>query len=139
MSKLASYLSFNGNCAEAMKFYETTLDGKLEFQMTWGESPMKDQMPANYADKIMHANLRIGGDSLMGCDAPPDRFKAAQGITVSVSIEDIEKAKQTFEKLVEGGNVFMPFGETFWAKGFGMGTDRFGIPWMVNCERPMNG
>lgn len=139
MSKLATYLSFNGNCEEAMNFYAKTLGGKVEFKMTWGESPMCDQMPQEARGQIMHISLRVGEESLMGADAPPNRYSKPQGLTVSWSNSDVDEAKKTFETLAEGGQTMMPFQETFWAKGFGMCIDRFSIPWMVNCEKPMNG
>lgn len=136
MSKLSTHLNFNGNCLDAMKFYEQATGGKIQFKMTYGESPMP--CPEGFSDKIMHASILIGGDVLMGADAPPDRYKTPQGITVSISNSDLDTAKKIFDALSEGGTAIMPFQETFWAKGFGMVTDKFGIPWMVNCEKPMN-
>ncbi|HEY5331789.1 MAG TPA: VOC family protein [Acidobacteriaceae bacterium] len=135
--KLSTHLSFDGNCDEAMKFYEATFGGKIEFKMTWAESPMCDQVGADFQDKMMHESLKVGDTIVMGADAPPGRYQKPQGIVVSVALGDLAAAESVFKALAEGGSVQMPIQETFWAKRFGMCTDRFGIPWMVNCEKPM--
>ena len=135
---LSTHLGFSGKCEEAMNFYAQTFEGKVEFKMTWGASPMSAQVGPEYNDKIMHMSVKVGVGTLTGSDAPPGRGKQAQGIVMSISEPDLEKARQLFQTLRSGGNVEMPFEETFWAKGFGMCTDRFGIPWMVNCEKPMH-
>jgi PhnB protein len=95
---------------------------------------MADQMPDGWRDKVMHAQLRVGDRVLMGADMPPDWFKQPQGFSVSLNLGDVEAAKRIFARLAEGGTVGMEFQETFWAKGFGMLTDRFGIPWMLNIQ-----
>lgn len=135
--KLSTHLGFDGNCDEAMKFYESTFGGKIEFRMTWAESPMCDQVEEAFRDRIMHQAVKVGDTVLMGADAPPGRYQKPQGIVVSISVPDVDEAERVFKTLAEGGSVQMPFQETFWAKGFGMLTDRFAIPWMVNCEKPM--
>ncbi|HZL28017.1 MAG TPA: VOC family protein [Acidobacteriaceae bacterium] len=135
--KLSTHLGFNGNCNEAMKFYATTFGGTVNFTMTWAESPMCDQVGPEFQDKIMHQSLTVGDTLLMGADSPPGRFQTAQGIVVSIAVDTPEDADRVFAALSEGGNITMPIQETFWAKRFGMCTDRFGIPWMVNCEKPM--
>jgi PhnB protein len=133
--QLNAYLSFNGQCEAAFKFYERLLGGKVTFMMTWGESPMKDQFPPELQKQIMHATLTVGDGLLMGADPPPDRYEKPQGISVSINLKDTAEGKRIFNGLAEGGTVHMPFQETFWAAGFGMCVDRFGIPWMVNCEK----
>ncbi len=134
---LSSHLGFDGNCEEAMAFYAQTFGGKVNFKMTWGESPMCGQVEADFQGKIMHMSVTVGTTSIMGADSPPGRHQKAQGIMESVAITDVAEAERVFNALAEGGSIQMPFQETFWAKGFGMLTDRFGIPWMVNCEKPM--
>lgn len=132
-----TYLNFNGDCAEAFNLYEKVLGGKIVMSMTYGQTPMGQDHP-DMADKIGHARLVTeNGQILMGSDSPPSMASVAGGFSVSLLYDDVETAKGVFEALTEGGTVFMPFGETFWAFGFGMGKDKFGIPWMVNCERPM--
>jgi len=135
--QLSSHLGFNGNCEEAMNFYAKTFGGTVVFKMTWKESPMCDQVGADFQGKIMHMAVKVGNSTVMGADAPPGRHQKAQGIVESIAVEDLDDAKRIFDVLAEGGSVQMPFQETFWAKGFGMATDKYGIPWMVNCEKPM--
>ena len=100
--------------------------------MTYGESPM--ETPADCKGKIMHVTLTLGDHVLMGADAMPEHYEKPAGFSVSVSPKDVETAEAIFAALAEGGQVTMPIQQTFWAKRFGMATDRFGIPWMVNCE-----
>jgi len=135
--KLNPYLSFNGNCAAAFRFYEKVLRGTIPMMMTYGESPMKDQTPPESRDKVMHTRLIAGDAVIMGSDAPPGRYQKAQGITVALGVNSAEEAERIFRGLAEKGTVLMPIAETFWAVRFGMLTDQFGTPWMINCEKPM--
>lgn len=132
--KLTSYLLFNGNCEEAFKFYEKTFGGKIEFKMTYGESPMAAQTAPEARNNIMHISMRVGDRVLMGADAPPQYQSKPQGFCVSISVKDAAEAERVFNALAEGGNVTMPLAETFWSPRFGMLTDRFDIPWMVNTN-----
>ena len=131
---LNPYLLFNGDCAEAFKFYAQTLDGNIEAMMTFNGSPAAEHAPPEWGDKILHATMVIGDQRLMASDAPPGQYAKPQGISVSISLNDRDKGERIFNALAEGGTTTMPFAKTFWAAGFGMCTDRFGIPWMVNCE-----
>ena len=133
--QLNPYLTFNGQCEAAFKFYEKVLGGKIEAMMTFGGSPMEDRAPAEWRDKIMHARLTAGVNVLMGSDAPPDRYEPMKGITVSIGVDDPAEAERIFHALAEGATVQMPIQQTFWATRFGMLTDRFGTPWMINCEQ----
>lgn len=128
------YLNFNGTCAEAFRFYERCFGGTIEFLQTFGESPMKDSVRPDEYGLVMHVTLKVDGDTLMGSDAPPDRYEATQGIYVSIAPKTYEDGERIFGELSAGGKVEMPFQKTFWSAGFGMTRDRFGIPWMVNCE-----
>jgi PhnB protein len=132
--QLNPYLLFNGDCAEAFKFYEETLGGKIEGLFTFAGSPAAEHAPPEWGDKVMHATITIGDYKLMGSDAPPGRYEKPTGMSVSISLNDRDKGERIFNALAAGGTTIMPFGKTFWADGFGMCTDRFGIPWMVNCE-----
>jgi PhnB protein len=134
--QLNPYLSFDGRCADAFKFYEKALGGKIVALMSYGETPMKEQMPAEQHGRIAHARMTVGDDVLMGGDAPPQHYRPTQGMTVTLSIDTGAEAERVFSALAEGGTVTMPIAQTFWAERFGMLIDRFGIPWMVNCERP---
>jgi PhnB protein len=93
------------------------------------------QVPDEWKKKIMHAHMNIGDQVLMGMDAAPPRFNKPQGFHVNIGVKHVADGKRIFEALSEGANVVMPFGPTFWAQGFGMLVDHFGIPWMVNCEQ----
>ena len=134
--KINSYLTFNGDCEAAFKFYEKCLGAKIQMMMPHEGSPMANEVPANWKNKILHASLLVGEQQLMGSDAPPDRYRKTQGFSISINVNDVAEAERIFRELSEGGSVQMPLGETFWAVRFGMFVDRFGIPWMVNCEAP---
>ncbi len=129
-----AYLMFNGDCAEAFRFYEKTLDAKIDFMGTFGSSPAAADVPPEWGEKIMHATLSIGNTKLMGSDCPPAQYRKPEGISVAIGLNDSAKGEQIFNALAENGQVIMPYQKTFWAAGFGMCVDRFGIPWMVNCE-----
>ena len=142
--KIQPYLFFNGNCEEAFKFYETALGGKINELHRFKEmppqeggedngcGPMTPEQQAAIGELIMHVNLTVGDQMIMGSDNPQD-YKGIEGVTISIGIDDVARGKEIFETLSEGGTVKMPFGETFWAQGFGMCTDKFGVPWMVNA------
>jgi PhnB protein len=126
------YLNFNGTCADAFRFYERVFAGKIEFLQTHADSPMKDHVPADWQDKVIHVSLDVNGQRLMGSDAPAEHFAPAQGIYVNIAMPTTAEGKRVFEALADGGRVTMPFAETFWSPGFGMVTDRYGTPWMIN-------
>jgi PhnB protein len=129
---LDSYLFFNGNCAEAMRFYERTLGGKLDAMMTYADSPDAASC-AGVGDtsKVMHACLVIDGRMLMASDMPDDQPAQPGGFALALNYPTAAEAQRIFEAMSQGGQVTMPMGKTFWAETFGMLTDRFGIPWMV--------
>ena len=126
-------LTFNGQCEAAFKFYEQCLGGNIQTMMTWGDSPMADQVPAEWRDRIIHATLIVGETTLMGGDAPSERYEEPRGFSVTIQIDDPAEGELVFAALSEAGTVTMPIQQTFWAARFGMCVDRFGIPWMVNC------
>ena len=129
-----TYLFFDGECEAAFKFYEQCLGGKIDGMMTYGDAPMSEEIPSEQRDRIMHANLTVGGMVLMGSDTPPDGFKKPQGFSVNLQFDDRVEAERIFQKLAENGTVKMPFQETFWSTRFGMLVDRFGTPWMINVQ-----
>jgi PhnB protein len=132
MPMLDSYLFFgNGKCAEAMRFYERTLGGKIDMMMTWGESPDPGQCPAGMKDQIMHSSLTLDGRTLMACDSPPESHQPMGGFSLSLNYEKADEARRIFDKLADGGSINMPMNKTFWADAFGMLTDKYGTPWMV--------
>jgi PhnB protein len=133
--QLNPYLTFNGQCEDAFKFYEKCLGGKIEAMMTHAGTPAEQHVPPEWRNKILHARLTVGDQALMGSDAPPGRYEQPQGFSVSLNINDPREAERIFRALSENGKVQMPLQQTFWAERFGMCADRFGIPWMVNCEK----
>ena len=131
------YLHFKGNCTEAFKFYAETLGGRITFAMTYGESPAAEQTSPAMRNQIIHSRLEFGEQMILGCDAPPERYQTPQGFNVMVAVDQPADAERIFKALSEKGTIGMPFQETFWAQRFGMCTDRFGTPWMVNCAKPV--
>ncbi len=134
--KVNPYLNFNGNCKEAIELYAKVLGGKIEMIMTHGESPMADKVPPEWKDAIMHVRLKVGDEVLMGSDAPPESYDKPQGFFVSLSVDKPADADRIYNALSENGTIIMPIQETFWAQHFAMFHDRFGIPWMVDCDKP---
>jgi PhnB protein len=130
--QINTYLTFSGNCAEAFQFYARLLGGKVEDSLTFAGTEAEGYVPADWRSKVMHSQMRIGDNVLMGSDAPPAMAQKPQGFSVSIQISDVAEGERIFNAFAEGGQVTMPFAKTFWAERFGMVTDRFGIPWMVN-------
>lgn len=141
------YLNFDGNCGEAMAFYAQLFGGQIMHQMTFGEMPPGEDMPAlpdSAKGLIMHAHLQIGEQALMASDAMPTvpgatevcagGYLKPQGLWVSISVESATEGQRIFDALAQGGQVTMPYAATFWSPGFGMVTDRFGTPWMLNTQ-----
>jgi len=132
MPILDSYIFFDGRCAEAMRFYEQTLGGKLEALMTYGDSPEPEHCPAGAKDLVMHARLALDGRALMASDNPPGHpASPMSGFALSLQYPSAQEARRIFDALAQGGEVRMPMQKTFWAEAFGMLVDRFGTPWMV--------
>ena len=131
------YLSFDGNCDAALKFYQKVLGAKIELTFPYGEGNAEMQTPPGWQNKIMHAKITIDGEIIMASDAPPGHFQKPQGFSVALQVEDPADAERRFKALSEGGTGTMPFGKTFFSNGFGMCVDQFGIPWMVNCPQQM--
>jgi len=130
--KLQPYLYFNGDCRDAFTFYRQVLGGEIATMMTYGEGPPGLAGPERQ-DAILHATLKIGDQELLGSDAPPDRYRPPAGFDVTIALDDLDEAKRIFAALADGGSVTMAMQETFWTRGFGMLTDRYGVHWMINC------
>jgi len=131
-----AYLSFNGNCAEAMRFYERALGAKLELLMRSGDSPMAAQTPKEHADRIIHERLALpGGGLLIAGDCPPQMaYSGIHGIGLTLNFDAVAQVTTAFNALAEGGAVSMSLQPMFWAKIWGMLTDRFRTPWIINGE-----
>ena len=132
MPEINNYLIFHGNCAEAMRFYQKTLGGKLDL-MTHGNSPIADQIPPGSEDRILHARLVFDGATLMASDdMATDTYQGMNGFSVALQYKTAAEAKRLFDALAKGGKVTMPLDKSFWAEAFGMLIDRFGTPWIIN-------
>jgi PhnB protein len=130
---LNPYLFYDSNCEEAFRHYEKTLGGKIEVLLRNSDAPPEMPYAPERKQMIMHGRIAIGGEVLMASDAPPEHYKGKpNGFSVSLTLSDAAEAERKFTALLEGGSITMPFSTTFFSKGFGMGIDKFGIPWMVN-------
>ncbi len=134
--QVTAYLFFNGNCAEAMSFYEKAAGAKLGQVFTYGTSPAAGHVPADLQDKIMHTSFHIGDSLLMASDCPPDKWAGAPAaFSLSISTASAEEAENVFAGLSDGAKITMAMGSTFFAARFGQLVDRFGVSWMVISEK----
>lgn len=131
------YLFFGGNCREAFTRYQQIFGGELVL-LTAKDVPSEAPMPAGREDFIMHAALKLDGNLLMASDDPTtDSFGPVQGMHVNFDVPDVAEAERVFHALAEGGQVSLPIGPTSWSPMFGMCVDRFGTPWMISAEAPV--
>ena len=130
-----TYLMFDGRCEEAFRFYEKVLGGKIVAMMTHKGTPAEEHVPSTWRDKIIHARLDIGDQVLMASDSRPDHYQKPAGFSVALHVKTPADADRLFNALAEKGRITMPIDKTFWSPRFGMLVDRFGIPWMINCEK----
>ena len=129
--RISAHLMFGGNCEEAFTFYARVLGGTVT-TFTYAGSPMADQAPPGWGDKIMHATLTVGDQELAGADVAA--VQPPQGFAMIVNPPSPERAAEIFAALAEGGTVMMPIQQTFWSPAFGVVIDRFGIQWEINYE-----
>ena len=137
--ELSTHLCFDGQCEAAFRTYERLLGGKVTTMLAYGDSPMAEQVRPEWRKRIVHASLELDGHTLLGADVFPEGFERPRGFFVALSVEDVVRARLLFERLADGGEVKMPFQETFWSAGFGVLVDRFGTPWEVNSAQPPSG
>jgi len=134
--KFSVHLGFNGQCEEAFRFYERCFGGAIDTMLTmltYGNSPMAEQVPTEWREKIVHASLTIGGNVLAGADSLPNDYESPRGFFVLIDIDDPSHAERIFHELSKDGSVRLPIQETFWAGRFGVVIDKFGTPWEMNC------
>jgi PhnB protein len=134
--QLHTYLNYGGNCEQAFRFYEQHLGGRITFLMRHGEQPNATGVPPDWKDAVLHARMDIGGTELLGADIPPDRFQPIRSAYLSLTASSIEEAEHVHALLSDGGQIFMPMQETFFATRFSMLRDRFGTSWMVLHPKP---
>ena len=131
--KINPYVMFNRQCGEAFPFYGTVLGGTVEV-LTHSQSPMADQVPADWRNLVMHGMLTAGDLVLMGADeCPPENYQPMQGCAITLNLDDPAETDRIFNTFAEGGNVISPLQETFFAQKFGLLIDRFGVQWMFVC------
>ena len=135
--KLHTYLNYGGNCAQALRFYERHLGGKITMMMTHGQMPNAGQVSPELKDTILHARITIGGTDIMASDVPPARYQPMRSAYLSLALDSSEEAERIYALLSEGAEIFMPMQETFFAFRFAMLRDKFGTSWMLLHERPM--
>jgi PhnB protein len=135
--KINPYLHFDGDCQAAFQTYARVFHARLGPIARFGDSPMASQTGPEWKDKVMHVDLHLDGQTLMGSDAPPPHFKTPQGFAVCIEPDGEAEAERIFRELSEGGKISMPLQETFWAKKFAMFTDRYGSHWMINMSKPV--
>ncbi|UXY16256.1 VOC family protein [Chitiniphilus purpureus] len=132
--QVQNYLFFDGRCEQALNFYQQTLGAQITQLMRFADAPEEEQGPPEWRDKVMHASLTIGQTALMASDGMPGQSTPMQGFSLALDPATLDEGRRLFDALAQGGQIEMPFGPTFWAKGFGMLRDQFGVPWMVNVE-----
>ena len=135
--RVQAYVSFNGRCEEALEFYKASLGAEVTSLIRWKDQPDQGmKTPPGYAEKIMNAAFRIGDTELMADDGMGEMLAEFKGITLAVEVIDDDAARHVFAALGEGGKITMPLMKSFWTSSFGMLTDKFGVPWMVNVAAP---
>jgi PhnB protein len=131
--QVSPYLSFDGQCEAAFRHYEQCLGGHLGAIFRYAGTPLADQVPADWQNKVMHASVTVGELVLMGADVAPDRYEPPTGFSLSIQLNSTTHAERIFAELGDGGRIVMALEKTFWADRFGMLVDRFGTPWSINC------
>jgi PhnB protein len=133
--KLNPYLLFDGKCEEAFKTYQKVLGGEIVAMIPHGGTPAEESVAPEWRKEIIHTRLVGNGMVLMGSEAPPDRYQPMTGFLVALNVKEPAEAERVFNALAKDGTICLPLGETFFAIKFGMLTDRYGTPWMINCEK----
>jgi PhnB protein len=133
--KLNPYLMFDGRCEEAFTTYQKILGGEIVAMIPHEGTTAGEHVPPGWRKKIIHARLVANGMVLMGSDAPPDHQEPMKGFSVALNVKEPAEAERIFNALADQGTVRAPLSETFFAVKFGMLVDRFGTPWMINCEK----
>lgn len=135
--KVQAYISYRGRCEEALEFYKSSIGAEITGLMRWKDSPdAAMKAPPGFDEKVMNASLRIGDTMLMADDSPGEAPAEFKGVTLAIEVADDAEAQRVFTALGQGGKVSMALMKTFWTSSFGMLTDKFGVPWMVNVAAP---
>jgi PhnB protein len=129
------YLSFNGQCEAAFRFYEQHLGATRERMFPYANSPMAGDTPPGWETKIMHGSITLGGVTVSGADVLPGQYEQPKGFRIFLEADDPAETEQLFQALAENAMIEMPLQQTFWSLRFGVLTDQFGIPWTISCAR----
>jgi PhnB protein len=130
------YLNFAGRCEEAIEFYKTALDAKVEMILRFKDAPADSQCPGADGDKVMHSGFRIGNTLVMASDCAGGDKPKFEGFSLAISVTSEADADRLFAALSEGGKVEMPLDKTFWSPRFGVVSDKFGVSWMIDTTAP---
>ena len=133
--KINPYLSFDGRAAEAIAFYSRVFETEPTEVMKFSDMPSTEGLPPGMDDLIAHARMQVGGVWLQISDGF-GAHEGWKGFSLQLDCASVDEARGLFDALAEGGEVVMPLQEEFWAAAFGLCRDRFGVPWMVNCDKP---
>jgi PhnB protein len=129
------YLSFNGDCEAAFRFYEQRLGATKGGMFPYANSPMAGDVPPGWETKIMHGSITLGGITVAGADPPPGQYERPQGFRIFLEVDDPADTDRLFNALAENARIEMPLQQTFWSARFGVLTDQFGIPWTISCAQ----
>ncbi|MBI1179313.1 MAG: VOC family protein [Alphaproteobacteria bacterium] len=138
--KVQPYINFNGRCDEALDFYKTAIGAEVQMLMRFSDAPPQDGMPMPdpaLADKVMHSSFTVGETTVMATDGECRAGTGFVGISLTLDVPDVDEARTLFDALSQGGRPATPFGPTFFARGFGMVADKFGVSWMVIAPAEM--
>jgi PhnB protein len=133
--RITPHLCFYGQCEEAFRHYQRVLGGEIITMLRYRDSPMAAQVETQWHSRILHATLKAGELELTGGDVLSDDSHPPSGFFVTLSVDGLDRAEQVFDLLGDGGKIGFPFQKTFWSLGFGVLTDRFGVPWKINCAQ----
>lgn len=131
--KIDTHLHFGGQCQEAFEFYEALLGGSINLMLTYGDSPAGSQVPIDWKDKIVHANLKLNDIDIAGSDVLPGQYERPKGFNLILQMNDTSEAKRIFDAFSQAGTVEYPLDKTFWSPCYGVVVDQFGISWEINC------
>ena len=136
--QLRTFLNYGGNCERALRFYEQQLGGRITMLMRRSEQPEQPATWPGWQDSIQYAIMDLGDTQLMASDVPPDRFQPMRSVYLSLTVESVAEAERVWALLSDGGEIYMPMAETFFAQRFGQLRDQFGTSWMVMCLKPQS-
>jgi PhnB protein len=134
MVKINPTLMFSGGCADAFRLYASLFDGEIVLMVTYAKSPLAEQVPPDWRDKVWFARLRAGGIDITGGDILFPDYEPLRGFSMVLGVSTADEADRVFAGLSGGGEEIMPLQTTHWSARYGVVRDRFGIRWEINCD-----